>query len=268
MNGIEQTPLNATENAVPKRINGINQASPPKLPTYEIHATGLNAHNQLPRCPDAKDHTSTQGKDLHTPFLQIKHHSQQPIQVLSTWSSTHFILDNHLHSSGTGYETTTTTAIPTTPEPKTAATPSPAPIPIGDHNGLLALLSPTGTLHLSTPHCPTPSAPRTHLPAFHPSRNPSPPPLQSLALATNNTLALTFRQSPNAGLSHITTFPAFPAFRAWYEDPANPDYKPEAHFMLPGHVVKLAAGAGVFLALMDDGGVYSWGDASTLVSKS
>lgn len=93
-----------------------------------------------------------------------------------------------------------------------------------------------------------------------PTSDPEAPPISNLALAGNGRVAVTFKQAPNARLTHIAEFASFDAFRRWHADPSDADNYPAAHHMLPGRPKQLFANGANFILLMEDSEVYSWGD--------
>ncbi|KAK4555600.1 hypothetical protein LTR86_007353 [Recurvomyces mirabilis] len=127
---------------------------------------------------------------------------------------------------------------------------------IGNHNGLLACLTNTGALLTAEPD------PRynqtSHLKNLTTESSPH---LSHLALATNDRVAVTFKQAPNGNLCHVLEFNTFDNFVAWYDDPSAEQSRPASHHMLPGRPKQLSAGAATFLLLMESGEVYSWGDS-------
>lgn len=86
------------------------------------------------------------------------------------------------------------------------------------------------------------------------------PPISHLAIAGNGRVALTFKQAPNARLTHIAEFTSFDTFRKWHENPSDADNYPSAHHMLPGRPKQLLANGANFILLTEDGDVYTWGD--------
>lgn len=86
------------------------------------------------------------------------------------------------------------------------------------------------------------------------------PPLSHLAIAGNGRVAVTFKQAPNARLTHIAEFTSFDAFSKWHADPSDADNYPAAHHMIPGRPKQLLANGANFILLMEDSEVYSWGD--------
>lgn len=233
-----------------------------RQPVCRIHATGFNAHNQLKLAKTTKSTPAGKaGQDLTTLIMidsarLLPGSGEQTIDVLSIWSSTHLTMGANLINLGDGYDSEADGMSP-------AASPEPSRPDIrttfGDHNGLLGSLDVDGRLYLATPN-PSPSIPRTHLPPLKLISNTDSPRLYSITLAGNGKTAITFLQSPNAGLTHITTFSSFEVFANWYQDPAGEGSRPEDHFMIPGKTRSLSAGSGTFVLLMDDGRVFSWGD--------
>lgn len=127
---------------------------------------------------------------------------------------------------------------------------------IGNHNGLLACLTSTGALLVADPD---PRYNRTS--TLKCLTTDSSPRLSHLALATNDRIAVTFKQAPNGNLCHILEFTTFDEFVKWYRDPSAEDSRPAKHHMLPGRPKQLLANAASSLLLMEGGEVYSWGDS-------
>lgn len=86
------------------------------------------------------------------------------------------------------------------------------------------------------------------------------PPISNLALAGNERVAVTFKQAPNARLTHIAEFVSFDKFKKWHMDPSDAQNYPAEHHMLPGRPKQLLANGANFILLMEDGEVYTWGD--------
>lgn len=93
-----------------------------------------------------------------------------------------------------------------------------------------------------------------------PASDPEAPPISHLAIAGNGRVAVTFKQAPNARLTHIAEFTSFDTFRKWHRDPSDADNYPAAHHMLPGRPKQLIANGANFILLMEEGEVYTWGD--------
>ncbi|KAK5131507.1 hypothetical protein LTR08_000901 [Meristemomyces frigidus] len=87
------------------------------------------------------------------------------------------------------------------------------------------------------------------------------PALGHIALAPGSErLAVSFAQAPGGKLTHIAEFTSAENFLTWFKDPSGEGKYPDRHFMLPGRAKQLVANTATFLVLMEDGGVFSWGD--------
>ena len=86
------------------------------------------------------------------------------------------------------------------------------------------------------------------------------PPISHLALAGNERVAVTFKQAPNARLTHIAEFTSFDNFKKWHSNPSNAGNYPAEHHMLPGRPKQLLANGANFVLLLEEGEVYTWGD--------
>lgn len=127
--------------------------------------------------------------------------------------------------------------------------------PFGDHNGLLGCLDSEGKVYFLTDN-----KPHGEKQVFTCHGGPEAPPISHLALAGNETVAVSFKQAPNARLTHIAEFVSLASFRDWHANPSNGENYPAAHHMLPGRPKQLLANAANFILLMEDGEVYTWGD--------
>lgn len=128
----------------------------------------------------------------------------------------------------------------------------------GDHTGLLGALDSQGQLYFL--ECSESSDSTTHGPSVLKSQ-PDSPPIAHLALAGNNRVAATFVQAPNASMTHIVEFESLEKFKDWYLDPAGPENYPDKHHMLQGRTKQLIANTTAFICLMENGNVFTWGDA-------
>lgn len=123
-----------------------------------------------------------------------------------------------------------------------------------DQHGLIGCLDSEGRvllLHGSEADGKTTLAPTGGLEA---------PPISNLALAGNERVAVTFKQAPNARLTHIAEFATFDKFKKWHSDPSSAENYPAEHHMLPGRPKQLLANGANFILLMEHGEVYTWGD--------
>jgi alpha-tubulin suppressor-like RCC1 family protein len=163
------------------------------------------------------------------------------------WSSTAFKSGPEVHSLGFQSFTTET---PIPPEGITELR-----CPFGsDQQGLIGCLNTQGRvllLHASE------SSEKTIL---TPTGDSEAPPISHLAIAGNERVAITFKQAPNARLTHIAEFTSFENFKEWHMDPSSAENYPAEHHMLPGRPKQLLANGANFILLMEDGEVYTWGD--------
>lgn len=125
----------------------------------------------------------------------------------------------------------------------------------GDHNGLLGCLDSEGKVYFLRD-----DESHGEAPVFTCHGGPEAPPVSHLALAGNERVAVSFKQAPNARLTHIAEFVSLASFRDWHADPSNGENYPAAHHMLPGRPKQLLANAANFILLKEDGEVYTWGD--------
>jgi alpha-tubulin suppressor-like RCC1 family protein len=84
--------------------------------------------------------------------------------------------------------------------------------------------------------------------------------MSNLALAGNDRVAVTFKQAPNARLTHIAEFASLDNFKKWHSDPSSAENYPAEHHMLPGRPKQLLANGANFILLTEEGEVYTWGD--------
>lgn len=127
--------------------------------------------------------------------------------------------------------------------------------PFGDHNGLIGCLDSEGRVLYVTDA--TESGGQRDLTC---QTGEEAPPLSHAAIAGNERVAVTFKQAPNAQLTHIAEFDSLQSFVKWHADPSNEAHYPAAHHMLPGRPKQLLANAANFILLTEDGEVYTWGD--------
>lgn len=127
--------------------------------------------------------------------------------------------------------------------------------PFGDHNGLIGCLDSEGRVFYVTDA--TESGGQRDLTC---QTGEEAPPLSHAAIAGNERVAVTFKQAPNAQLTHIAEFDSLQSFVKWHADPSNEAHYPAAHHMLPGRPKQLLANAANFILLTEDGEVYTWGD--------
>ena len=199
----------------------------------KILCAGLNAHGQL----------VDQHKDDSRTFHSEGPYSTSPEIFFSGWSTTAILHHDHLILRGHQ-----SLQIPLdTSKPKLRCG-------FGDHNGLIGCLDTEGGLHLLSGT----TSPDQQSTALERHGDDDSPPLSHVALAGNGKLAVTFKQAPNARLTHVVEFNELDGFLKWHSDPSA-SY-PAQHHMLPGKPKQLLAGTGTFLMLMEGSEVYTWGD--------
>jgi len=86
------------------------------------------------------------------------------------------------------------------------------------------------------------------------------PLLSHVTRAGNGRVVVTFKQTPNAKLTHVAEFASLEDFRRWHKDPAAEGKYPAVHHMVGGRPKQLIANAANFVMLMEGGEVYTWGD--------
>lgn len=128
--------------------------------------------------------------------------------------------------------------------------------PFGDHNGLIGCLDSEGRVFYLDYYEGEKDASTATLTC--PSGREAPP-LSHVSVAGNGRVAVTFKQAPNARLTHIAEFRSLADFMKWHADPSNEAHYPAAHHMLPGRPRQLLANAANFI-LLTEGEVYTWGD--------
>jgi hypothetical protein len=206
----------------------------------KIWTTGFNAFQQLSRQKD-----DVWKFEPLTPELVSVNNDELEL-FYSGWSSTAFKCGSQIHSFGSQKFTT---EIPIAVESFELR------CPFGnDQHGMIGCLDSQGRvllLHVSESGEKTTLAPTSDSEA---------PPISNLALAGNERVAATFKQAPNARLTHIAEFTSFEKFRKWHRDPSDPENYPAEHHMLPGRPKQLLANGANFILLMESGEVYTWGD--------
>ena len=207
----------------------------------EIYTAGLNAHSQL-----SPNHSS----DIRA-FQPLQPDSSKEGDIdifFAGWSTTVLSSPTTLRSLGHR---------PFHEDWSSASQPLRPYSGIGDHNGLVAFLSDPGVVYWARKTDLTlPSA----LQRFMCSFSDDSPRIGLIAMAGNERVALTFKQAPNGRLCHVVEFEDFDKALGWYRDPSAEGAYPNKHHMLPGRPKQLIANTASFLLLMEDGGVYSWGD--------
>jgi hypothetical protein len=207
----------------------------------KIWKAGFNAFHQL----------SSQEGDIWefeplTPELTSINNGKLEL-FYSGWSSTALKCGTQIHSLGFQKFTTET---PTATESATELR-----CPFGsDQQGLIGCLDTQGRVLLLHDSQSDGKATLT------PAGDSEAPPISHIALAGNERVAVTFKQAPNARLTHIAEFTSFDKFREWHMDPSGADNYPADHHMLPGRPKQLLANGANFILLMEDGEVYTWGD--------
>ncbi|KAK5678911.1 hypothetical protein LTS10_008566 [Elasticomyces elasticus] len=204
-----------------------------------ILCAGLNAHSQLQAGTQAGIRKFAPVKDLLS--------SQGGVDVLfAGWSTTVFSSGNKIWTQG--FQSLSSTLGGDDAEDLQIRS------VIGDHDGLLALLSTSGNLYtVSSSSDPQP-------PTLQLMTTEASPSIALIALSGTGRIALTFKQAPNGNLCHIAEFNTLDRFLAWYRDPSDSDCYPDKHHMLPGRPTQLLANTASFVLLLESGDVHSWGD--------
>ena len=176
----------------------------------------------------------------------IKSINSEELEIFySGWSSTALRCGSGIHSLGFQNFTTETLAIDQSTNLRS---------PFGsDQNGLIGCLDSEGRVSLLHGGADGKMT-------FAPTGDPEAPPISNLALAGNERVAATFKQAPDARLTHIAEFVSFDKFKKWHSDPSNAENYPTEHHMLPGRPKQLLANGANFILLMEEGEVYTWGD--------
>jgi hypothetical protein len=209
----------------------------------KIWKAGFNAFHQL----------SSQEGDIWefeplTPEPNLTSVNNDELKLFySGWSSTAFKSNTQIQSLG--FQNLTTEM------PTAAESAADLRCPFGsDQEGLIGCLDTQGRVLLLHDSEPDGKATLT------PTGDTEAPPISHLALAGNDRVAVTFKQAPNARLTHIAEFESFDKFREWHRDPSGAENYPAEHHMLPGRPKQLLANGANFILLMEDGEVYTWGD--------
>ncbi|KAM0709837.1 hypothetical protein Q7P35_003878 [Cladosporium inversicolor] len=206
----------------------------------KIWTAGFNAFKQLSSRdsdvwefePLSPDHASTNNEELELFY--------------SGWSSTALRRGSRICSLGFQKFNIETPAVAESTDLRS---------PFGsDQHGLVGCLDSEGRLLLL--QGPT-SDGKT---ALAPTGDSESPPISNLAVAGNERIAVTFKQAPNAHLTHIAEFASFDDFIKWHSDPSSAENYPAQHHMLPGRPKQLLANGANFILLMEEGEVYTWGD--------
>jgi hypothetical protein len=205
----------------------------------KIWAAGFNAFQQLSSHegdvwefePLVPDFTSTNNEELE--------------MFYSGWSSTALRCGSRIQSLGFQNFTTETPAVAQSTHLRN---------PFGsDQHGLIGCLDSEGRVLLLRGGGDGKTT-------FTPMGDSESPPISNLALAGNDRIAVTFKQAPNAHLTHIAEFASFDQFVKWHSDPSSAENYPAEHHMLPGRPKQLLANGANFILLMEEGEVYTWGD--------
>lgn len=200
----------------------------------KIWTAGFNAFHQLSsREGDVRDF-----EPLATDLTSI---NSEDLEVLySGWSSTILRCGSRIHSLGFQNFTIESTDFRN---------------PFGsDQHGLIGCLDSEGRVLLLRGSEANGSA------TLAPTGGLEAPPISNLACAGNERIAVTFKQAPNARLTHIAEFASFDKFKKWHSEPSSAENYPAAHHMLPGRPKQLLANGANFILLMEEGEVYTWGD--------
>jgi hypothetical protein len=171
----------------------------------------------------------------------------EELEILYTgWSSTALRCGSRIHSLGFQSFTIGTPAVAQSTDFRS---------PFGsDQHGLIGCLDSKG--HVLLLQDPGADGKTT----FTPIGDPEAPPISNLALAGDERVAVTFKQAPDARLTHIAEFASFNQFIKWHSAPSSAENYSAEHHMLPGRPKQLLANGANFILLMEDGEVYTWGD--------
>ncbi|KAK6395877.1 hypothetical protein LTR81_026021 [Elasticomyces elasticus] len=205
-----------------------------------ILCAGLNAHSQLQAGAQADVRKFAPSKDLLP--------TQEGADVLfAGWSTTVFSSGNKIWTQG--FQTLSSTLGGNAAHENLQIRSV-----IGDHDGLLALLSTSGDLYTVS------SASDAQSSTLQLMTTEASPSIALIALSGTGRIALTFKQAPNGNLCHIAEFNTLDRFLAWYRDPSDSDCYPDKHHMLPGRPAQLLANTASFVLLLESGDVHTWGD--------
>jgi len=210
------------------------------MPQPKIWAAGFNDFQQL---------SSREGDiwEFEPLASDLKSTNNEEIEIFhSGWSSTALRCGPRIHSLGFQNFTIQTRDVAESNELRS---------PFGsDQHGLLGCLDSEGRVLLLQ------DTERDGKTTLAPTGDSEAPPISNLALAGNERVAVTFKQAPNARLTHIAEFASFDKFKKWHSDPSSAENYPAEHHMLPGRPKQLLANGANFILLMEEGEVYTWGD--------
>lgn len=211
-----------------------------------LHATGFNAFNQL--FTSSSDSSNTAGEDTRSfrafPSKQVLHDTAGSLSIFhATWSTTTLLARDQLISRGHQSFAININAAQGLHSP------------FGDHNGLLGCLDAEGRVYYLTG-----SAEESSWSLDREIGDEERPFLSHVARAGSGRVAVTFKQAPNAKLTHVAEFASLEDFRRWHADPAGEGNYPAAHHMVGGRPKQLRANAANFVMLMEEGDMYTWGD--------
>ncbi|KAF2718459.1 RCC1/BLIP-II, partial [Polychaeton citri CBS 116435] len=129
----------------------------------------------------------------------------------------------------------------------------------GDHEGLLGCLDAEGRLYIVTSNDGPSSLGRRHGTLVCQSTAKSPL-LSHVAMAGNGRVAATFKQAPNAGLTHVVEFEGLTVLLEYYRNPTGEENYPASHWMVGGKAKQLLGNIATFALLTERGEVWTWGD--------
>lgn len=206
----------------------------------EIWTAGFNAFKQL----SSRESDVWEFEPLSPDLTSI---NDEELELFySGWSSTALRCGSRIHSLGFQKVTIETPALAESTDFR---------CPFGsDQHGLIGCLDSEGRLLLL--QGPTADGKTT----LAPTGDSESPPISNLALAGNERVAVTFKQAPNARLTHIAEFASFDDFKKWHSYPSSAENYPKEHHMLPGRPKQLIANGANFILLMEESEVYTWGD--------
>lgn len=219
--------MDARSQQPPADAASSDQAHPENV---QLFATGLNAHGQLSAAQSGKDLSSFTA--LTAPAVK------GTVRLLyAGWSYTQLQIGAQLvllHNESRTFTVSGERHFDC----------------FGDHNGPLGFLDVHGQM-------------RSSIDFINRGAEPDGSPLLGhVAVAGNEEVAVTFKQAPNGRLCHVLCFAHSDDLFNWYESPADVPYDAEKqHTMMQGQPRQLLAGTGTFLLRMENGEVYSWGDA-------
>ncbi|KAF2839624.1 RCC1/BLIP-II [Patellaria atrata CBS 101060] len=205
----------------------------------ELYACGFNAHGQL-----LPDNDTKHAGDLES-WERIA--SADKIQLLySGWCETIFLNYNSVYRRGLNGEASISFGF------KKGSQNSIVTSFFGNHNGAIGAVSPSGGLYLRS---------SSNMSLFLPYKNENSTKLSCFAI--------TAAEEPCAAVISPTSLPktdfvhlaSISSIQNWYENPVASAHLVRHKFSIDGHLKQFIASATAFVALIDDGSVWTWGDA-------